>query len=78
MGISKHIITKTPLSNLICWTFQNVRRRAAVKFNQMSDEKLQMSSEAQKYFAYTAILPFTLRNISYNDVHPVRHPRRVM
>ncbi len=33
--------------------FQNVRRRAAVKFNQMSGEKLQMSGEAEKDFAYT-------------------------
>ena len=33
--------------------FQNVRRRAAVKFNQMSGEKLQMSGEAKKDFAYT-------------------------
>ncbi len=33
--------------------FQNVRRRAAVKFNQMSGEKFQMSGEAKKDFAYT-------------------------
>ncbi len=33
--------------------FQNVRRRAAVKFNEMSGEKLQMSGEAKKDFAYT-------------------------
>ena len=31
---------------------KNVWWRAAVKFNQMSDEKLQMSDEAQKVFAY--------------------------
>ncbi len=34
--------------------FGNVRRRALVKFNQMSGEKLQMSGEAQKNFAYSA------------------------
>ncbi len=34
--------------------FQNVRRRATVKFNQMSGEKLEMSGEAKKDFAYTA------------------------
>ena len=34
-------------------SFQNVRRRAAVKFNQMSGEKVQMSGEAKKDFAYT-------------------------
>ncbi len=30
--------------------FQNVRRRAVVKFNQMSGERPQMSGEAQKVF----------------------------
>ncbi len=44
-------VRRTCLAN-----FQNVRRRAAVKFNQMSGEKLQMSGEAKKDFAYTAIV----------------------
>ena len=30
--------------------FQNVRRRAVVKFNKMSGERPQMSGEAQKVF----------------------------
>ena len=34
--------------------FQNIRRRAAAKFNQMSCEKLQMSGEAKKDFVYNA------------------------
>ena len=34
--------------------FGNVRRRAVVKFNQMSCKKLEMSSEAQNNFAYSA------------------------
>ena len=33
--------------------FENVRRRAVVKFNQMSVEKLEMSGEAQNNFAYS-------------------------
>ena len=35
--------------------FQNVRRRAAVKFNQISGEKLQMSGEAEKVFGKPGI-----------------------
>ncbi len=33
--------------------FGNVWRRAVVKFNQMSGEKLEMSGEAQNNFAYS-------------------------
>ena len=33
--------------------FGNVRRRAVVKSNQMSGEKLEMSGEAQNNFAYS-------------------------
>ena len=33
--------------------FENVRRRAIVKSNQMSGEKLEMSGEAQNNFAYS-------------------------
>ena len=36
--------------------FQNVRRRAVVKFNQMSGERLQMSGEAQKVFGKPDIM----------------------
>ncbi len=32
---------------------KNVRRRAPVKFNQMSGEEVKMSGEAQKNFVYT-------------------------
>ncbi len=32
---------------------RNVRGRTAVKFTQMSDEKVKMSGEAQKNFVYT-------------------------
>ncbi len=35
--------------------FRNVRRRAVVKFNQMSGERLQMSGEAQKVFGKPVI-----------------------
>ena len=34
--------------------FGNVRRRAVVKFNQMSGEKLEMSGSAQYNFTYSA------------------------
>ncbi len=33
--------------------FGNVWRRAVIKFNQMSNEKLEMSGEAQKISRYT-------------------------
>ena len=36
--------------------FGNVWRRAVVKFNQMSGEKLEMSSEAQNNFAYSGVV----------------------
>ncbi len=40
-----------------CWTcpanFGNIRQRAVFKFNQISNEKLGMSSAAQKVFVYT-------------------------
>ncbi len=48
--------------------FQNVRRRAAVKFNQMSGGKHQMSGQAKKDFAYTGtkiILQFQDRIYKY-------------
>ncbi len=35
---------------------KNVRRRATVKFNQMSGEEVKMSGEAQKNFVYSVIL----------------------
>ena len=35
--------------------FGNVRRRAVVKFNQMSGKKLEMSGQAQNKFAYSAM-----------------------
>ncbi len=38
--------------------FGNVRRRAVVKFNQMSGEKLEMSGKAQNNFAYSDFLSF--------------------
>ena len=36
---------------------ENVRRRAPVKFNQMSGEEVEMSGEAQKNFVYTGKNP---------------------
>ncbi len=48
---SVHEICRTRLTCPM--NFQNVRRRAAVKFNQMSGKNLQMSSEAQTVFTYT-------------------------
>ncbi len=59
-------VTNLPSVREVCWTrrtcpanFQNVRIRAAVKFNQMSGEKLQMSGEAKEDFVHTD-LPLSL------------------
>ncbi len=56
-------------SRQACLTnFENVWRRAVVEFNQMSDEKLQMSGEAQKFFTYPAQVTTSLSN-SENNKH---------
>ncbi len=46
---------------------KNVRRRAPVKFNQMSDEEVEMSGIAQKNFVYTVSTTF-LASPTYSTI----------
>ena len=56
---------------------KNVRRRAAVKFNQMSGEKVKMSGEAKKNFVYTVNIRANINDHSLISLDKPRSPERV-